>query len=508
MAKKLVKYSVVDAFTDSAFKGNPAAVCLLEEERDEQWLQAVAAEFNISGTCYLTRLSGSDSLDSPNPRFRLRWFTPVAEIELCGHATLAAAHTLFSSGLVNSNIIEFVTLSGILTAKKFPETKESDSSVIQNGEVQEAFLIELNFPTVETVDFNSVEVSSISSALNGASVIDIKKTTSDALFVVVPSGETVVEIQPQIDAIRNCPGMGIIVSGAAPSGSGFDFYSRVFWPKLGINERESESVRERKHHVDEDRVVGAEAADLVRRPVQLPGDGVMVQSRRQAESLASRSPRVLDQMVQLILFVGVQLFPNTVLGKKLGKCDFVAYAVDAFTDSVFKGNPAAVCFLEEDQKRNQQEWLQVVAAEFNIPTTCYLTRLTDTQSHSPNPRFRLRWFTPVAEVKICGHATLAAAHTLFTSSLLNSNVIEFVTVSGTLTARKVPEIQTTDDLNIQNRESHESFLIELDFPTIPMIDFNSAEFSSISNALNGASVIDIKRTTTEDDLIVMCPSLA
>ncbi|GMY16637.1 putative isomerase [Fagus crenata] len=164
------------------------------------------------------------------------------------------------------------------------------------------------------------------------------------------------------------------------------------------------------------------------------------------------------------------------------------YVVDAFTDSVFKGNPAAVCFLEEDQKRNQKEWLQVVAAEFNVPTTCYLTRLTDTQSHSPNPRFRLSWFTPVAEVKICGHATLAAAHTLFTSSLLTSNVIEFVTVSGTLTARK-------------NRESHESFLIELDFPTIPMIDFNSAEFSSISNALNGASVIDIKRTTTEDDLI-------
>lgn len=72
----------VDAFTDSAFKGNPAAVCLLEEERDEKWLQAVAAEFNIAETCYLTRLSGSDSLDLSNPRFRLRWFTPVAEVSL------------------------------------------------------------------------------------------------------------------------------------------------------------------------------------------------------------------------------------------------------------------------------------------------------------------------------------------------------------------------------------------------------------------------------------------
>lgn len=65
----------VDAFTDSAFKGNPAAVCLLEEEKDEKWLQSVASEFNFSETCYLTLID-----DSPNPRFRLRWFTPVAEV--------------------------------------------------------------------------------------------------------------------------------------------------------------------------------------------------------------------------------------------------------------------------------------------------------------------------------------------------------------------------------------------------------------------------------------------
>ena len=113
---------------------------------------------------------------------------PFWQVELCGHATLAAAHTLFSSGLVNSNIIEFVTLSGILTAKKFLEIKASDSSDIQNGEAQECFLIELNFPTVPAIDVNSAEVSSISSALNGASVIDIKKTSSlDALFVMLYS---------------------------------------------------------------------------------------------------------------------------------------------------------------------------------------------------------------------------------------------------------------------------------------------------------------------------------
>lgn len=69
----------VDAFTDSAFKGNPAAVCLLEEERDEKWLQALAAEFNISETCYLIRMNDEDDSLEP-PKFSLRWFTPVAEV--------------------------------------------------------------------------------------------------------------------------------------------------------------------------------------------------------------------------------------------------------------------------------------------------------------------------------------------------------------------------------------------------------------------------------------------
>ncbi|KAE8009697.1 hypothetical protein FH972_006120 [Carpinus fangiana] len=238
MAKKLVKYSVVDAFTDKAFKGNPAAVCLLEEERDEQWLQAVAAEFNISETCYLTRITESGHIDSSIPRFRLRWFTPVVEVELCGHATLAAAHALFTSGLVNSNIIEFVTLSGVLTARKVNEIKTSGGLDIQNGETQEGFFIELDFPTVPLTDFSPDEVSLISNAVNGAAVHDIKitSTSSENLFLVLPSRESVVELQPEIDAIKKCPGKGLIISAAAPPGSEFDFYSRYFCPKLGINE--------------------------------------------------------------------------------------------------------------------------------------------------------------------------------------------------------------------------------------------------------------------------------
>lgn len=240
MAKKPVKFTVVDAFTDSAFKGNPAAVCLLEEERDEDWLQALAMEFNISETCYLNRITEPEALDSSTtiltPRFRLRWFTPVAEVNLCGHATLAAAHFLFTSRLVDGNLIEFITLSGVLTARKVMQGNKSDALKYENGEAQEHFSIELDFPIVPMVEYNSAEVASISKALNGASVIDIKKTEGDDLFVVLSSGKTVVDIEPQFDDIQKLPGRGLIITGLAPPESEFDFFSRSFYPKLGIKE--------------------------------------------------------------------------------------------------------------------------------------------------------------------------------------------------------------------------------------------------------------------------------
>ncbi|KAF3947731.1 hypothetical protein CMV_026168 [Castanea mollissima] len=232
---KPVKYYMVDAFTDSAFKGNAAVVCFLEEDqRTQEWLQVVAAEFNIPTTCYLTHLTQSNE---PNPRFRLRLFTPVTEVKICGHATLAAAHTLFTSSLLNCDVIEFVTKSGTLTARKVADIQTIDGSNIQNHESQESFLIELDFPTIPMIDFNSAEFSPISKALNGTSVIDIKRTaTEDDLIVILSSGETVVEFQPQFDLICKCPGRGIIISGPAPLDSGFDYYYRLFCPKLQVNE--------------------------------------------------------------------------------------------------------------------------------------------------------------------------------------------------------------------------------------------------------------------------------
>src|SRR6478672_16109 len=101
----------VDAFTDRAFSGNPAAVCLLSEEAapDERWHQSVAAEMNLSETAFLKPRDG---------HWELRWFTPTAEVDLCGHATLASAHVLWQAGYANpGSTIDFQTRSGRLSAR-------------------------------------------------------------------------------------------------------------------------------------------------------------------------------------------------------------------------------------------------------------------------------------------------------------------------------------------------------------------------------------------------------
>ncbi|GMP91058.1 hypothetical protein CsSME_00041920 [Camellia sinensis var. sinensis] len=131
MEKKPVTYCVVDTFTDSPFKENPTAVCLLDEEReDDEWFQTVASEFNLPMTCFLNSIADSESEthdpshSSINPRFRLRWFNPVAQVKFCGHGTLAASYFLFTSGLVNANKIEFLTLFGVLIGKRVSESQE------------------------------------------------------------------------------------------------------------------------------------------------------------------------------------------------------------------------------------------------------------------------------------------------------------------------------------------------------------------------------------------------
>ncbi|KAK3437788.1 hypothetical protein EUGRSUZ_C01254 [Eucalyptus grandis] len=190
MAKKLVHYVVVDAFTETVFKGNPAAVCFLEEdeEKDVEWLQAVAREFNISITCFLARVAASGTEDS-SPRFRLRWFTPITELNLCGHGTLAATHALITSGKVDSDTIQYVTSSGTLTAKRV-------------SEIETGFFIELVFPVAPISECDSESASSLSRVFDGASIVEVKKTAKDDLLVVFSSGKAVEDLQPQFDNVK------------------------------------------------------------------------------------------------------------------------------------------------------------------------------------------------------------------------------------------------------------------------------------------------------------------
>src|SRR5205814_4492268 len=107
MGLKIVQ---VDAFADRAFRGNPAAVCILPAARDERWMQEVAREMNLAETAFLHPEDGD---------YRLRWFTPAVEVDLCGHATLASAHVLWEEGhLPRGQLARFHTRSGLLTAEQ------------------------------------------------------------------------------------------------------------------------------------------------------------------------------------------------------------------------------------------------------------------------------------------------------------------------------------------------------------------------------------------------------
>ena len=104
-----MKLFIVDAFTDRPFAGNPAAVCLLDNERSDDWMQQVAIEMNYSETAFVRQ---------QNDGFELRWFTPAYEVELCGHATLASAHVLWTEAGHADEQISFHTKSGVLTASR------------------------------------------------------------------------------------------------------------------------------------------------------------------------------------------------------------------------------------------------------------------------------------------------------------------------------------------------------------------------------------------------------
>ncbi|MDP4089534.1 MAG: PhzF family phenazine biosynthesis protein [Bacillota bacterium] len=195
----------VDAFTDEPFKGNPAAVCLLAEPKSEEWMQSVAMEMNLSETAFL--LKEGDG-------FRLRWFTPSMEIDLCGHATLASAHTLWENGYLDkAEEARFYTKSGLLTAK------------YEDG------WLELNFPAAVEEACNIPE--GLKEAL-GVQPIYSGRSGKNYL-VEVESEEVVRRLSPNFTRLLDIDMHGVIVTSRSSS-KDYDFISRFFAPEIGIFE--------------------------------------------------------------------------------------------------------------------------------------------------------------------------------------------------------------------------------------------------------------------------------
>jgi PhzF family phenazine biosynthesis protein len=201
----------IDAFTAKPFKGNPAAVCLLDKPRTAEWMQAVAAEMNLSETAYLVPRAGGG--------YDLRWFTPAIEVPLCGHATLASAHALWESGsLAEDQEARFHTLSGWLTARKQGQN------------------IELDFPAIFSEEIELPEMIGDALGLKSTRLVSRRALQKHrgTYLLELESYDSVINLNPDFKALHFSCDTGVIVT--ARGTTKYDFVSRFFAPFAGIDE--------------------------------------------------------------------------------------------------------------------------------------------------------------------------------------------------------------------------------------------------------------------------------
>lgn len=200
----------VDAFTDRPFAGNPAAVCWLDAPLEKSWMQAVAAELNLSETAFV---------GPHKDGFTLRWFTPLVEVPICGHATLASAHALFSTGRAPSDApIRFQTASGELGA-------------VRNGD-----WIELDFPAVETSAATPSKplIEALGVVPVEAMMLPLEVVAEPSWIFCVESESVVRSADPDFRAMA-AANATVCVTAESDS-DGVDFVSRFFAPGAGIDE--------------------------------------------------------------------------------------------------------------------------------------------------------------------------------------------------------------------------------------------------------------------------------
>ncbi|GAA3817296.1 PhzF family phenazine biosynthesis protein [Streptomyces chiangmaiensis] len=208
-----MRIRIVDAFTDRPFAGNPAGVLLLDSFPEDTWLQDVAREVNHAETAFAHRLPEGGEAD-----WALRWFTPATEVALCGHATLATAHVLRTTG-AHEGPVRFATHSGVLTA-----TPREDGSVT------------LDFPTAPLTRADIPEGIAEALGAKPRTAFDTGPNVGD-LLVELADEKTVVALAPDHKALRRHSARGIIATARAEDPTrGYDFVSRGFFPNVGIDE--------------------------------------------------------------------------------------------------------------------------------------------------------------------------------------------------------------------------------------------------------------------------------
>jgi predicted PhzF superfamily epimerase YddE/YHI9 len=198
-----MKFYQVDAFALKVFEGNPAAVCLLDQWIDEAVMQQIAEENNLSETAFVVSVAGD---------FEIRWFTPVAEVDLCGHATLAAAHVLFTEGIIHADRVEFHSLrSGTLPVERRGRELILDFPLdtLEEVTVPREILDAIKRPPLKTL-----------------------RGRSDYLFIYASQSE-IEQLNPDFESLKKLGGRGIIVTSL---GNRVHFVSRFFAPGVGINE--------------------------------------------------------------------------------------------------------------------------------------------------------------------------------------------------------------------------------------------------------------------------------
>lgn len=205
-----LEFHQVDAFTDQPFAGNPAMVYRLERWLDEALMQRIAAEHNLAETAFVVKEGSA---------WHIRWFTPVSEVPLCGHATLAAAKVLFDLYQEPAEVLNFTCLSGAL-------------QVTRQGE-----RLELDFPVRRAQQVAQDLHQQAERALGGEveqvlALVDADRSVQE-LMVVLASEAELRELKPDLSALATLPGLGVLITAA---GQEHDFVSRYFAPSIGIDE--------------------------------------------------------------------------------------------------------------------------------------------------------------------------------------------------------------------------------------------------------------------------------